>query len=144
MTSHVTARALAVVAFAMLFPTTAHAQDTSSNAGVSGERDFNMYCANCHGESAKGDGPKAFGLSVRPPDLTRLTARYGGFPQDRLARLIDGREPLKGHGEREMPVWGKWFKAEAGQDLGGAEGDEASVKRRIANLIGYIATLQAK
>ena len=144
MMSHVGARTLLVVAFALLFPTPALAQDADGNAGVSGERDFNMYCANCHGESGKGDGPKAFGLSVRPPDLTGLTAKYGSFPQDRLARLIDGREPLKGHGEREMPVWGKWFKAEAGQDLGGAEGDETSVRRRIANLIGYIATLQAK
>ena len=48
------------------------------------------------------------------------------------------------HGTREMPVWGTWFKAEAAAELGGAEGDEGSVDRRIANLIGYVETLQSK
>jgi hypothetical protein len=41
-----------------------------------------------------------------------------------------------------MPVWGVWFKQEAGDGLGGAEGDDGTVARRVANLIDYIATLQ--
>jgi len=118
-----------------------HAQE-ASNAGISGEADFNMYCASCHGEDGKGDGPKAFGLSAPLPDLTTLTKRYGAFPRERLEKLIDGREPLAGHMDREMPVWGVWFKEEAAAELGGAEGDEASVARRVANLIGYIEGLQ--
>jgi mono/diheme cytochrome c family protein len=123
----------------------AHAQqDADPNAGVSGEHDFNMYCASCHGESAKGDGPKAFSLVKKPPDLTTLTQRYGEFPRDKLARMIDGRDPIPGHGEREMPVWGVWFKAESAEELGGAEGDEGSVKRRVDNVIDYIASLQVK
>jgi hypothetical protein len=101
-----------------------------------------MYCANCHGEAGKGDGPKSFGLSMAPPDLTTLTARYGEFPRQRLVQLIDGRVPLPGHGTREMPVWGVWFKEEAGDGLGGAEGDDGSVARRVENLVDYIATLQ--
>lgn len=113
-----------------------------SNGVISGEADFNMYCASCHGEAGKGDGPKAFGLSTPPPDLTRLTARYGGFPRDRLAGLVDGRDPIPGHGSREMPVWGLWFKEEAAEGLGGSEGDEGSVARRVQNLLDYIATLQ--
>ena len=116
----------------------------AGNAGVSGEADFNMYCAECHGEDGKGDGPKTFGLSVMPPDLTQLTVKYGEFPAEKLARMIDGREPAAGHSEREMPLWGKWFKMEAGQELGGAEGDEASVKRRIDNVIVHLETLQQK
>jgi mono/diheme cytochrome c family protein len=119
----------------------AAAQETS-NAGVSGEADFNMYCASCHGEDGKGEGPKAFGLSVKPPDLTTLTARYGAFPRDRLLKLIDGREVVAAHGEREMPVWGVWFKEEAASELGGAEGDEGSVQRRVDNLVAYIEGLQ--
>ena len=119
------------------------AEETSSHAGVSGEGDFRMYCASCHGEEAKGDGPKSFGLSVKPPDLTILTERYGGtFPADMLLRMIDGRELVASHGDREMPVWGQWFKMEAGEGLGGAEGDEGTVKRRINNLIAYIESLQ--
>ncbi len=44
--------------------------------------------------------------------------------------------------DREMPVWGVWFKEEAAAELGGAEGDEASVARRVENLIGHIDSLQ--
>jgi mono/diheme cytochrome c family protein len=120
----------------------AYAQD-ASNAGVSGEADFNVYCASCHGEDGKGNGPMAFGLSKPLPDLSTLSKRYGRFPSARLAKLIDGREPLAGHGDREMPVWGVWFKEEAAEELGGAEGDDGSVARRVYNLIGYIETLQA-
>jgi mono/diheme cytochrome c family protein len=119
-----------------------HAQE-DANAAVSGEADFNMYCASCHGEDGKGNGPKAFGLSKPVPDITTLTQRYGSFPRERLAKLIDGREPVAGHVDREMPVWGVWFKEEAAAELGGAPGDEGSVARRVENLIGYIESLQA-
>jgi mono/diheme cytochrome c family protein len=141
MTPSAIARALLAIAFLSLSPPVL-AQDGDANASVSGEHDFNMYCASCHGEDGKGDGPKAFGLSVAPPDLTTLAERYGSFPRDRLERLIDGREPLPGHGDREMPVWGMWFKEEAAAGLGGAEGDDRSVRRRIDKLVGYIETLQ--
>ena len=54
------------------------------------------------------------------------------------------RADFTAHGDREMPVWGRWFKEESAQDLGGAEGDEATVKRRVDNVVNYIATLQVK
>ena len=112
-------------------------------AGGSGEHAFGLYCADCHGENGLGDGPKAFGLSVRPPDLARLSLRNGGvFPRERLQAIIDGRETLKNHGGREMPVWGVWFKMEAEEDLGGVEGDEGSVQSRITSLIDYLESLQ--
>ncbi len=134
-----------LAAFLFLLPVPLHADDDADpNAGVTGEHDFNMYCASCHGEDARGNGPKAFSLAKKPPDLTTLSQRYGAFPSDKLARMIDGRDPVPGHGEREMPVWGVWFKAESAQELGGAEGDEASVQRRVDNLIGYIEGLQVK
>lgn len=108
------------------------------------ERDFRLYCSTCHGENGRGDGPKTFGLSVPPPDLTGLSRRNGGaFPRERLQAIIDGRETLKNHGEREMPVWGVWFKMEAEEDLGGAEGDEGTVQRRIRALIDFLETLQS-
>jgi hypothetical protein len=131
---------LALLALIAL-PAQVYAQD-NSNVAVSGEADFNMYCASCHGEDGKGDGPKAFGLSKPVPDITDLTQRYGSFPRERLAKLIDGREPVEGHVDREMPVWGVWFKEEAAAELGGAEGDEGSVARRVENLIGHIESLQ--
>lgn len=125
-----------------LCPAALHAQE-AGNAAVSGEADFNLYCASCHGQDGKGDGPKAFGLSDPLPDLTTMTERYGTFPADRLARIIDGRDALEGHLDREMPVWGVWFREEAAAELGGAEGDEGSVARRVENLIGHLERLQA-
>lgn len=119
-------------------------QDESASGVGTAERDFRLYCSNCHGESGRGDGPKTFGLSGPAPDLTGLSERNGGvFPRERLQAIIDGREVLKSHGDREMPVWGIWFKMEAEEDLGGAEGDEGTVQRRITGLIDYLETLQS-
>ena len=135
-------RPAAALLFIAMTVSAAPAQE-AGNAGVSGEAEFNMSCASCHGEDGKGNGPKAFGLSKPVPDLTTLTQRYGQFPREKLAGLIDGRDPIAAHGEREMPVWGVWFKAEAAEELGGAEGDEGSVARRVDNLIAYVEGLQA-
>jgi mono/diheme cytochrome c family protein len=54
-----------------------------------GAEDFATYCAGCHGASGKGDGPAAAGLSRRPADLTRISARNGGvFPGTRVMAKI--------------------------------------------------------
>lgn len=135
-------RSVGALAFLALFSVPLHAQEENQNAGVSGEGDFNMYCASCHGENGKGNGPKSFGLSKPAPDLTQLTVRYGTFPREKLIRLIDGRDPIAGHMDREMPVWGVWFKEEAAAELGGGEGDEGSVARRVGNLVDYVESLQ--
>ncbi|MBL8895430.1 MAG: c-type cytochrome [Rhizobiales bacterium] len=109
----------------------------------SGEADFRMYCADCHGEDGRGNGPRAFGLSVPPPDLTKLAERHDGdFPREQVSALIDGRASVSAHGSREMPVWGKWFKIEAEEGLGGAEGDEGSIRKRINALVDYLISIQ--
>jgi mono/diheme cytochrome c family protein len=79
---------------------------TATTPPRSAEAVFELYCAPCHGEDGRGNGPLAFGLSMSPPDLTTLTIRnHGNFPRERLARLIDGRDDIKAHTEeREMPV----------------------------------------
>ncbi|MBL8905811.1 MAG: cytochrome c [Rhizobiales bacterium] len=109
----------------------------------SGEADFNMYCADCHGDDARGNGPRAFGLTAPPPDLTRLAERHEGvFPRESVTALIDGRASVSTHGSREMPVWGKWFKIEAEEGLGGAEGDEGSIRKRVNALVDYLISIQ--
>lgn len=116
---------------------------SAGKAQASSEADFRMYCSGCHGENGRGDGAKAFGLSVKPPDLTGLKARNGGvFPRERLRRIIDGREDIKLHEDREMPVWGQWFEMEAEEGLGGAEDDNATVRKRIEGLIDFLESLQ--
>lgn len=116
---------------------------TAAWGAPSAEADFRMSCSGCHGEDGRGGGAKSFGLSAEPPDLTTLQARNGGvFPRDRLRSVIDGREDIKVHLDREMPVWGQIFKLNAEEGLGGAEGDPAAVRDRIESLIDFIESLQ--
>jgi len=40
------------------------------SAEKEGKKLFDTYCTTCHGENAKGDGPLAASLNVKPKDLT--------------------------------------------------------------------------
>jgi mono/diheme cytochrome c family protein len=71
---------------------------------------FAGYCSACHGREARGDGPVASALTVKPADLTRISARRGGrFESSEIAAYIDGRTDVLAHGRREMPVWGRIY-----------------------------------
>ena len=99
---------------------------------------YKTFCASCHGESAKGDGPVAAMLNTRPPDLTAIAARAGGrFPRTEVSTAIDGRRGVRGHGSAEMPVWGDVLKVTEGHD-------DAIVKRRIDALVMHLESLQVK
>jgi mono/diheme cytochrome c family protein len=74
---------------------------------------YRVYCANCHGETARGDGPMTAFLKVSPTDLTRLEVD-GVFPYDDVLRYIDGRKAARAHGRPDMPVWGDAFVQAAG------------------------------
>jgi mono/diheme cytochrome c family protein len=90
--SFIGATALAVLLMGVL-SSQSIAQDEGGSGVGTAERDFRLYCSNCHGESGRGDGPKTFGLSGPAPDLTGLSERNGGeFPKERLRAIIDGRE----------------------------------------------------
>ena len=61
--------------------------------GEHGSSIFRTYCASCHGETGRGDGPLAQSLRRPPPDLTGIAARHQGvFPTEKVYRIIDGRE----------------------------------------------------
>jgi mono/diheme cytochrome c family protein len=105
----------------------------------SGSELFKTYCAACHGTSAHGDGPLAANMKKPPPDLTQFAARNGGvFPAALVAQIIDGRQPVKGHGGPDMPVWGDAFKASR---LGSSE---ESVQARIRALVEYLEHIQER
>ncbi len=106
--------------------------------GESGDSLYRTYCATCHGASGKGDGVLAASLRVRPSDLTRLAKKGEKFDGERVAKVIDGRQEVKGHGDSDMPQWGDAFKRSA-------EGySEKAVKARIDALTAYLETLQVK
>ncbi len=111
-----------------------------------GKREYDASCANCHGRDGKGGGSFAQMLQVSMPDLTTLAKRNGGvFPVSRVYNVIDGREELKAHGTREMPIWGRHFTFRAAPEYDdyGYEA-EAFVRARILAVIDYLYRLQAK
>jgi mono/diheme cytochrome c family protein len=72
-----------------------------------GQTEYLSSCGACHGSDARGRGPMADQLKVAPADLTQLAKKNGGiFPVNAVYEKIDGRQEVKAHGTREMPVWG--------------------------------------
>jgi mono/diheme cytochrome c family protein len=107
-------------------------------AAVSGAYAFRTYCASCHGVDGKGDGPLTDSLRFRPPDLTLVARRHGGeFPTDKVTRIVDGRNPVKGHGGPDMPIWGDAFRnADTGYD-------DAAAQARIRGVVEHLKSIQA-
>jgi mono/diheme cytochrome c family protein len=72
---------------------------------------YMKYCASCHGTDGRGKTPLGQLFARRPPDLTRVAARRGGwFPEAMVREIIDGR--IAAHGAREMPVWGEMLTSD--------------------------------
>ncbi len=114
-----------------------------------GKQEYMNKCAVCHGQSGKGDGGVADVLKVAPTDLTTLSKKNGGvFPFDRVMMVIDGRQMVKGHGERDMPIWGSDYsreKVQAAQHYFDAPYDmEMYTRTRILSVIDYLNRIQAK
>jgi mono/diheme cytochrome c family protein len=81
-------------------------QPATQDADV-GRSEYNSGCAACHGADGKGTGPVAAVLLTKPADLTIITKNNNGvFPFGRIYDIIDGRQEVKAHGDRAMPVWG--------------------------------------
>jgi mono/diheme cytochrome c family protein len=99
---------------------------------------FHFYCASCHGQGGKGDGPVASVLNRRPPDLTTIAKRAGGrFPTDRVVQFVSGdRDPTSAHGAADMPVWGPIFQALDPQDR--------LNRIRIENVVSFLESIQSK
>jgi len=112
-----------------------------------GQQEFKASCAVCHGVDGKGDGVFGEFLKSGAPPLTTLSKQNGGvFPVDQVYKVVDGRAG-KGHGTREMPVWGSAYTAESikahGPFFGEWYGEEIA-RGRILSLVSYISTLQEK
>ena len=105
---------------------------------ASGQEMFKSYCAVCHGEDGKGNGPAASALKVPPTDLTTLAQKNGGkYPSMHVSSVVRGEADLPAHGTKDMPVWGALF-------FRLSQGHEAEVQQRVANLNQYIESIQAK
>lgn len=105
---------------------------------LSGKLTFIKYCASCHGEDAKGNGPAAIALKPPPADLTTLAKRYDGkFPSGYVGALLKFGRNLAAHGSDDMPVWGSSFR-----DLDPVK--DPTGQQHIDDVLAYIESLQAK
>jgi mono/diheme cytochrome c family protein len=106
-----------------------------------GRPSYEQHCAVCHGHDGKGDGVAMNLLTVKPADLTQLSKKNNGtFPFWQMYGVIDGREEIKGHGTRDMPIWGREFRMQASS----SPVAESQVRGRILELIYYLESIQAK
>lgn len=108
-----------------------------------GKVTFRIYCSNCHGETGLGDGSLSELLTVKPADLTAIARNNGGvFPTAKIIALVDGRETVKGHGLREMPIWGDAFQKSL-QPTWTEETDDERARRKIEEVVAFVESIQA-
>jgi mono/diheme cytochrome c family protein len=107
-------------------------------SAASGKETFTKYCASCHGEDGKGNGPAASALKPPPTDLTALSKdNEGNYPAGYISALLKFGRNLAAHGSSEMPVWGSRFRAiDPIRDPTG--------QQHVDDVVAYIESLQAK
>jgi mono/diheme cytochrome c family protein len=108
---------------------------------TAGKKVYDANCAVCHGREAKGDGGAMNLLTVKPADLTQIAKKNNGeFPFWKVYLIIDGREDIKGHGTRDMPIWGEEFRTQAGS----SPTAESMARGRVLELVYFLQSIQAK
>ena len=97
-------------------------------------------CALCHGPAGRGNGEIAAGLSPKPTDLTRISARNGGaFPRAQVLSQIDGY--TRQAPQEEMPEFGLLLRGDTVPvDVG--DGQMSPVPRPLAALMVYLESIQ--
>ena len=129
----VAAAGMVAVLYAVATPVLAASEGTEQQA----RRDYEKYCASCHGAQGRGDGPVAQAMKAMPADLTLLSMNNDGkYPADKVREIIDGRADVKAHGPRAMPVWGKEFYM-SGEGVGQRQAHD-----RIEGLTDYVRRMQ--
>ena len=99
---------------------------------------YRTFCASCHGERGRGDGPVADLSNPPASDITVLQQRAGGtFPRAEVRAILDGSKTIRGHDGNGMPDWNRVLRQTAG-------GDERLVQRRIDALVSHVEGLQGK
>ena len=139
---------LLVAALMMAIGGLASAADKKPRMDV-GKQEYENSCVLCHGKDGKGGGAIVDLLKKAPTDLTTLSKKNNGvFPVDRVYAVIDGREMVTSHGDRDMPAWGNRYSADS---VKAAEyymdvpyDGEMYARSRILALIDYLNRMQVK
>lgn len=98
------------------FLTTASiAVQASAQDLAEGRKLYSSYCATCHGDSGKGDGPAGKALPVKPADHTDAKV-MNGFTDKFLFEIISKGGAAVGK-SAFMPSWGGVLKDNQVRDL---------------------------
>ena len=104
-----------------------------------GQEMYVAYCAACHGMTARGDGSAAPAFRNPPTDLTLLSKQHGGqYPDYLVHEALEFGANVPAHGNAQMPIWGTAFRRID------SSWRYSVTQLRIANLVKYLKTLQAK
>ena len=114
-----------------------------------GKTEYESNCASCHGLGGKGDGPLSESFRTKPADLTTLAKRNDGvFPSQRVYEIIDGRQEVKAHGPRTMPVWCRDYRSQVPDVMLGDMQiyglKDAVAHNKLLALADYLHRLQVK
>jgi mono/diheme cytochrome c family protein len=106
-------------------------------SSLEGIDNYTAYCAVCHGQDGKGNGPAAPAMKVPVPDLTTIAKRNKGkFEALPIEQIITGtgKTSTPAHGVDTMPIWGDVFRSE----------EKTRTLLRIGNLMKYLESIQQK
>jgi mono/diheme cytochrome c family protein len=109
-------------------------EGTRDAQALRGKVIFAEQCISCHGSDMV--PPTNTSLEKKAPDLSLIMERRRAkdFPIIQIAQIIDGRQWVKSHGSREMPVWGEVYDS-----LGMTSND---IRGRKGELVAYLMSIQ--
>jgi len=85
-------------------------------AAQRGVEHYRIFCANCHGAEADGNGPTAKLLKIAPTNLTLLARMQGGqLDAVRVLKALDGRHLVGG--VKKMPVFSENLQINTALDI---------------------------
>ena len=116
---------------------------TQTGAEVSrGRVLYTDFCATCHGDGGRGDGPLAGDWKRPPADLTMIAARNGGtFPLARVMSQIDGYT-RRNDTHSVMPEMGPVFQDSPQVLVDTGDGIETPVPGALLDLALYLSSIQ--
>jgi mono/diheme cytochrome c family protein len=104
-----------------------------------GQKLYLQYCSSCHGKDGRGNGTVTPYLKLKVPDLSLLKKNHKGiYPSNDVMTAIDGSRAVRGHGDRQMPVWGEVFRKELEKE----KYTELTALLKAKVIAEYVATLQ--
>jgi mono/diheme cytochrome c family protein len=79
------------------------------------QENYKSYCAKCHGESGKGDGPGSTMLNPKPRDYTDCKVMQSKKDDEIIKVITDGGDSIGL--SADMQPWGGTLKADEIKDL---------------------------